>query len=136
MELYKANMNAVGYPVISRFIARDPDQETFVFRKFDELTARNLLNLQGELIELENRLATLDEEVKSSTDPYLRSSMRSWRIMKETAEHAVGESKEKAQQRIDFGKELDMKLEKYREFYITGWSCNILISVPLTYGHR
>ncbi|GAB7336721.1 hypothetical protein MBLNU13_g10824t1 [Cladosporium sp. NU13] len=118
MEFCKTNMNAVGYPVISRFIARDPDQETFVFRKFDELTARNLLNLQGELIDLESRLATLDDEVKSSTDPYLRSSMRSWRIMKETAERAVGESKEKAQQRIDFGKELDMKLEKYHKALI------------------
>lgn len=111
MEVGKATMNAVGYPAISRYISRDPDQETFVFRKFDELTARNLLNLQGELIDLESRLAAIDDKVETSTVSYLRSSMRSWRIMNETAERAVGESKENAQQRIDIGKELDVKLD-------------------------
>lgn len=44
-----------GYPALATFIARDPDGETFIFRKFAGLTARRLLQLESELIELEDK---------------------------------------------------------------------------------
>jgi len=47
-----------GYPALARFIGSDKD--FFVFRRFNTLSARNLLFLQGELIELEERLQELD----------------------------------------------------------------------------
>ena len=53
-----------GFPAVADWIARDPDNETFIFRRFDELSVRNLLNLQSELIELETRLRALDEETR------------------------------------------------------------------------
>lgn len=37
--------NRNGFPAVAAWIARDLDNETFIFRKFDELTARNLLHL-------------------------------------------------------------------------------------------
>jgi hypothetical protein len=46
-----------GYPALADFIAQDPDHETFVFRRFKGLSARNILNLQGELIALEDNIA-------------------------------------------------------------------------------
>jgi hypothetical protein len=46
-------MESNGYATAASSIAQDPDKETYVFRRFDRLTARNLLNLQGELLALQ-----------------------------------------------------------------------------------
>jgi len=53
-------MQSNGYATVARSIAQDPDKETYVFRRFDILTARNLLNLQGELLVLQDELDALD----------------------------------------------------------------------------
>lgn len=58
-----------GYPSLADFIAQDPDHETFVFRRFKSLSARNILNLQGELIALEDDIAALEREAADSVDP-------------------------------------------------------------------
>lgn len=50
---YKQETLRLGYPAAAAFISRDPDHDTYVFRSFNSLTARNLLQLQGELITLE-----------------------------------------------------------------------------------
>ena len=49
-----------GYAAVAAWIALDPDSETFVFRKFDRLAARNLLYLQSELLAVEKDLDRLD----------------------------------------------------------------------------
>ena len=49
-----------GYPSLAAWIVRDPDNETFVFRKFDRLSARNLLRLQYHMIELETEIDSMD----------------------------------------------------------------------------
>ena len=74
-----------GLPAVAAFIARDPDQETFVFRKFKRLTARALLHLQAELIDLEHQLDALDREAVNSFDEKLLMSMRDWEEMKMNA---------------------------------------------------
>lgn len=41
-----------GYPRWASWIASDPDNEPFLFRKFDELGALNLLYLQSDMLHL------------------------------------------------------------------------------------
>jgi hypothetical protein len=74
-----------GYPSLADFIAQDPDHETFVFRRFKQLGARNLLDLQGELIKLEEDIAAVEQEAADSVDPELHLSMRSWTILDENS---------------------------------------------------
>lgn len=66
-------------------MARDPDSETFIYSKFDELNARTLLALQSELIELEARLEELDEETRRGTDMGLEQSTRTWETFSKNA---------------------------------------------------
>ena len=51
-----------GYPSLAAFIASDSDKSTAIYRRFDRLSARNLLYLQSELVELEAQQDALDEE--------------------------------------------------------------------------
>jgi hypothetical protein len=46
--------NIVGYPRLTGYMALKPD--ALVFRRFNELNARNLLYLQAELCVLERQL--------------------------------------------------------------------------------
>lgn len=57
-----------GYPALAAWIGRDPDNETFVFRKFDRLSVRNLLHLKCQLIQLEDEIDKLDDEARKSSD--------------------------------------------------------------------
>lgn len=70
-------MESNGYATAASLIAQDPDKETYVFRRFDRLTARNLLNLQGELLALQDQLDNLDAKAASSPDAEIHLSMRS-----------------------------------------------------------
>jgi len=47
-----------GYPALASFIGSDKD--FFIFRRFNALSARSLLYLQDELIELEDKLLEID----------------------------------------------------------------------------
>lgn len=67
----------LGYPAAAAFISRDPDHETYVFRSFNSLTARNLLQLQGELITLERLLAAMDDEAAKDPCGRIQLSLRS-----------------------------------------------------------
>ena len=69
-----------GYSAVAAWIARDPDNETFIFRKFDRLSARNLLYLQSELFALEEKLEQFDRETAESNDIDLKQSARKWDI--------------------------------------------------------
>lgn len=77
-----------GYPALADWIARDPDNETFVFRKFDRLGARNILHLQAKLTALENEIDQQDKEARQSNDFEARQSSRRWETLMKNAEHA------------------------------------------------
>jgi hypothetical protein len=47
---------SLGFAALSSWIVSDRDQELLVFRKFGEISARNLLYLQCELLSIEGRL--------------------------------------------------------------------------------
>lgn len=105
-----------GYPAIASFIARDPDHESFVFRRFNKLTARKLLHMQSELLELEQRLTDLDEEAANSNDHVLHGSMRRWEDFERNSQ-----SREQERLRKELGETIELKLDRYREsrMYLT-----------------
>ena len=56
-----------GYPSLARFIASDRDRTTLIYKRFDELAARNLLYLQSELAELQARQRAFDQHDLTAT---------------------------------------------------------------------
>ena len=100
-----------GYPAVAAWMIRDPDNESFIYRKFDKLSARNLLNLQSEMIDLEAKLEKFDDECRNSNDQVLKQSNRKWEtFVKNAAE------REEEMKRMELTKEIRGKLREYREF--------------------
>lgn len=56
-----------GFPQVAKKLASDPDKTTTIFRRFDRLSARNLIYLEAELAELEAQQDILDENDKKPT---------------------------------------------------------------------
>lgn len=103
---------ARGYPSLAAFIASDCDHSTSIYRRFDRLSARNLLYLQSELAELEAKQDTFDnEDHRASTHD--KQSLRDWRKFRERAK-SPGNLKER--QRLDLALEIRQKLHEYREY--------------------
>lgn len=100
----------VGHPAFAAFISQDPDHEAYVFRSFNTLAARNLLNLQGELIALEKDLVMMDQEATQRSDPISLVSLRSWKACNDMAKWRETERK-----RQEVMEKLEVKLRKYRK---------------------
>ncbi|KAF1956893.1 hypothetical protein CC80DRAFT_444140 [Byssothecium circinans] len=102
-----------GYPSLAAWIARDPDNETYVFRKFDRLSARNLLNLQNELMDLESKIDSMDQEMLSvgGSNPVLRRTMLSWEVFERHAQTLTPLEKHKKALEND----LKCKIKEYHE---------------------
>lgn len=100
-----------GYPALASWIARDPDNETFVFRKFDRLAARNILHLQSKLIALEREIDQLDEQARASDDFEERQSLRRW----ETLMMNASDSQRPERKRVEKLDELKGLLREYRK---------------------
>ena len=99
-----------GYPALADFIAQDADHETYVFRKFKKLAVRNILHLQGELLQLEAETEALEREAAASADIEVPLSMRCWAIRDENA-RAPGRDLDCRLQ--EGAVALDVKLKKY-----------------------
>ena len=103
----RTTMNG-GFAAVADFVASDPDNELFVFRKFNSLAARNLLNMQNELKCLERQQEDLDHEVTLSSDDMLCSAARNYDDFKENLESHIGIQKRKHLQ-----DEIARMLDKY-----------------------
>jgi uncharacterized protein DUF6594 len=99
-----------GYPALAAWIARDPDNEAFVFRKFNRLGARNLLHKQSQLIALEHEIDKLDDEARRQTDFEARQSSRRWETLVQRAKDGM----ELEGRRLEKAEELETKLIEYR----------------------
>jgi len=83
-----------GYPSLADFIASDPEHSTTIYRRFDFLSARNLLFLQSELVELEADLRRFDQEDLRNTQTEDSDSARDFKTFHEKAKDAQsGEAK-------------------------------------------
>ncbi|ORY13958.1 hypothetical protein BCR34DRAFT_561312 [Clohesyomyces aquaticus] len=102
-----------GYPALTNWIAADPDNETFVFRKFDRLAARNLLNLQSELFEIEAALDGFDVETSKGEDVTRKMSARDWGTFVENFNDPQGPKWAKDRRRLEL--DLRSKIKEYHE---------------------
>ncbi|SPO03231.1 uncharacterized protein DNG_05913 [Cephalotrichum gorgonifer] len=100
-----------GYAAVAHWVSLDRDNEGFVFRKFDELAARNLLYLQSEILHLEGRLRELDEQDVASDDMALKDAARTWEVLVEKVE--AGD--DAAKKRMRLIEDVRMKLKEYHE---------------------
>lgn len=78
-----------GFPSLAHFISEDSD--VAIFRKSDELGARNLLYLQSNLNQLEAQLKGLDAEDTTCApgNSEVRKSARAYESLKTAAEYQV-----------------------------------------------
>lgn len=97
-----------GYPALSTWLSRDPDDEGLIFRRFSRLSARNLLNLQSQLITLEKELEDLDADSRINKDVGLRR----WETFEEQKKDS---SNARAQARKRLYKALEAKMKSYRK---------------------
>lgn len=98
-----------GYPSLAAFVASDSYHDTAIFRRFNRLSARNLLQLQSDLMELEAQQDALDEEdLHASTRD--KEGARDWQILKAKAGE-MDNSREKERLRVAL--EIRGKLREY-----------------------
>lgn len=117
-SLFDIEMNAdqaairpsLGFAALSSWIVSDGDQELLVFRKFGEISARNLLYLQSELLSIEARLRAWDEKVQGSNDTTLEEVAETWEMMIEQA----NEGKPEAKALLELVGQLRVKIKEYR----------------------
>lgn len=99
-----------GYPSLAAFIASDSDHSTAIYRRFDRLSARNLLYLQSELVELEAVQDALDlEDYRAST--IAKQGARNWQTL---TERAGSPSNLRERQRLELALKIREKLREYR----------------------
>jgi hypothetical protein len=72
-----------GFPSLSAFIASNSNAESFIFRRFDRLAARNLLYYQSELAYLEKQLDALDAQDYRDYDDEAADCARCWESLEE-----------------------------------------------------
>ncbi|KAJ4252415.1 hypothetical protein NW762_011015 [Fusarium torreyae] len=99
-----------GFPGLARNIATSPDYETFIFRKFDRLSARNLLHLESRLAYLEWKLDRADEQAMQSQDSETLRSVRAWEAFEENA----NDGSRPENTRMAIAEEIKKTLEEYR----------------------
>ncbi|KAF5586666.1 uncharacterized protein FSUBG_12053 [Fusarium subglutinans] len=106
-----ATHSSLGFAALSSWIVSDRDQELLVFRKFGEISARNLLYLQCELLSIEGRLKAWDKHVEGSNDTALEQAAETWEMMHEQAEAGKPEAKEM----LELVNQLRVKIKEYHE---------------------
>lgn len=98
-----------GYPALATWVAGDPDGETLVFRRFRRLSARNLLHLQSQLVQLEQEIDELDMQARTSADLDARQASRRW----ETFTQLAADPDRPERVRMEKVNELSVKMKEY-----------------------
>lgn len=99
-----------GFPSLAHFVASDRDRTTLLFKRFDELAARNLLYLQSELAELEAKQRAFDQQ-DLKADLETKQCARNFADFQKAvqAKDAIQE------ERWQLMREIREKLKEYRE---------------------
>ncbi|KFY32813.1 hypothetical protein V495_08702, partial [Pseudogymnoascus sp. VKM F-4514 (FW-929)] len=107
-----------GFPRVARKLNSDPDKTTTIFRRFDRLSARNLLLLEAELAELEARQDCLDEEDRKSLSEEVRRCHADWNTFEGFAmgRDSNGDPTNPGQaEKLDLALKIREKLKEYHE---------------------
>lgn len=100
-----------GYPSLAAFIASDRDKTTAIFKRFDELAARNLLYYQSELAELQWKQRMFDQEdLKADMDT--KQCARNWTDFKRAA--ALTDNT-RQKERMELVQRIRCTMKEYRE---------------------
>lgn len=95
-----------GYPTFAEFIAQDRDAS--IYRKFQSLSARNLLYQQSALHDLERQSQEIDhEEAKDLENENAQKTARYW-------SHFANDQSDKAKLRRDLQETIKVKIKEYR----------------------
>ena len=95
-----------GYPSFAEFIAKDKDAA--IYRRYESLSARNLLYQQSELHELEKQAAELDEkEVEKIEEENAQQAARYW-------SHYVNDQSPEGSARRALQDKIKVKMKAYR----------------------
>jgi len=95
-----------GYEKLAQLMGNShTDGHFLIFQKFEHLSARNLLYLQAEIVDLEETLAGLAAEDAASEDPERQMIARDW--------WALSSSKDSAQWEVFL--QLRGKIEAYSQ---------------------
>ncbi|KAF5521041.1 hypothetical protein CGCA056_v008763 [Colletotrichum aenigma] len=103
-----------GYLTAASWLARDVDNETLIFRKFDTLSAANLLYMQSEILELGKRLEHLHFTTVHGDDMDLKDAASTWETLVEQSRAGTTSFREDAKQRMNLIKELRERLRENR----------------------
>ncbi|KAL9069730.1 MAG: hypothetical protein Q9161_005315 [Pseudevernia consocians] len=99
-----------GYPTFAEFISKDKDAA--IYRKFENLSARNLLYLQSELHDLERQLEEIDRgDAENIGDENAQRAARLWT-------HLADDSNAQARARRQLHAEIKVKIREYHEAII------------------
>ncbi|KAH9238673.1 hypothetical protein K456DRAFT_32142 [Colletotrichum gloeosporioides 23] len=104
----------IGYAEAANWMARDVDNETLIYRRFDELATRSLLYLQSELLSLENQLNEFDREDAEDEDMGWQMVVCDWEKL-EGLIHSEADDIQtsKAKARAELIERMRLKLEEY-----------------------
>jgi hypothetical protein len=109
-----------GFPRVADKIASDPDKTTTIYRRFDRLSARNLLLLQAELAELEALQNRYDTEDLKKRDQITIDCHHEWGEFEKhgTATESKGKlipADPNQKERMDLAMKIRAKLKEYRK---------------------
>ncbi|KAL4794540.1 hypothetical protein BDV19DRAFT_364785 [Aspergillus venezuelensis] len=107
----KSSIHKEGFANVARWIALDRDGEATIYRKFAELSARNLLYLQCELQAIEKKIQKLDHSDAVSDNMNLKDEARTWEILLERYDNG----NDVAKLRMQLINDLRLKIKEYHE---------------------
>ena len=99
-----------GFASVAAFIARDQDNTSTIYRRFDRLAARNLLYLQAKLQKLETIQDELDQESLRSPDEDSTRAATSWEEFE-----ALAKTRETERKLMEVAEEIEVAIKKYRK---------------------
>lgn len=99
-----------GFATVAAFIAKDRDNTTTIYRRFDRLAARNLLHLQSKVQKLEAFQDELDAEVLRMNEENSARAATSWEDFESLAQ--TGENERR---RMETAEEIEKAMKAYRE---------------------
>lgn len=116
IELANHNANPTrGFALVATKINSDSDKTSTIYRRFDELSARNLLFYQAELAELEDELKQLDNGDRNAKDETSVACQRDWSTFVRYGQSGdVGIAKAREKRKMELVMKIRDKLEKYR----------------------
>jgi hypothetical protein len=101
-----------GYPSLAAFIASDRDRTTLIYKRFDELAARNLLYLQSELAELHSQQRASDQQ-DLIADMHTKQCARNYAAFEKAALDPSNHARQA--ERWALAKKIRKTLKEYRE---------------------